>query len=159
MLVLLVASLVVGEFFFSASDINGPRYDPHTQWNELTLTIMLLEELWRDLIPEERIYFLKIVREIQANPTKAPSDCSMFITNMTLRLFVRIAIYYKVPTKAKHKKNYNEFLQQIASKPNLPTNRQLITKSMVKALDPELSQILFQSDGDVSPSTLFKYQV
>jgi hypothetical protein len=121
---------------------------------------MLLEELWRDLIPEERIYFLKIAREIQANPTKAsPSDCSMFITNMTLCLFVRIAIYYKVPTKARHQKNYNEFLQQIASKPNLPTNRQLITKSMVKALDPELSQILFQSDGDVSPSTLFKYQV
>jgi hypothetical protein len=120
---------------------------------------MLLEELWHDLTPQERVYFLKIVGEIQANPTKAPSDCSMFITNMTLQLFVRISIYYKVPTKAKHQKNYNEFLQQIATKPYLPTNRQLITKSMVTALDPELCQKLFQSDGDVSPFTLFRYQV
>jgi hypothetical protein len=144
-----------GIFFFSVSEINGERYDPSTQWNELTLTIMLLEELWHDLTLQERLYFLKIARDIQANPNKAPSDSCIFITNMTLRLFIRISIYYESP---KHEENFNMFLQKIAAKPHLPTNKQLITKSMLKSLDPDLLPRIFESDGDISPFTLFRFK-
>jgi hypothetical protein len=103
-------------FFFSASGIDGPKYDRHTQWNELTLTLQLLTDLWSQLSQLEKVYLLRKVGKIQANPDKAPSDCSMFLSNMTLRLFVRISIYYKLPRSKKKQKVYEDFLLAVAKK-------------------------------------------
>jgi hypothetical protein len=84
--------------------------------DELTLTLQLLTDLWSQLSQLEKVYLLRKVGKIQANPDKAPSDCSMFLSNMTLRLFVRISIYYKLPRSKKKQKVYEDFLLAVAKK-------------------------------------------
>jgi hypothetical protein len=145
-------------FFFSASAPEGSKYDRHSQWNELTLTIQLLSELWSQLLSKEKVFLLKIAGKIQADPNKAPSDCCMFVSNMTLWLFVRISFFYPLPgTKPKPKK-YEEFLLAIAKSKTLPWKKQLITESMINALDPRLCQCLFSHDEKFSPSELFNFK-
>jgi hypothetical protein len=110
-----------GVFFFAASDIDGPKYDRHSQWNELTLSVILLEELWTILNTNERIYFLKIVQKIQSNPEKAPSDCSAFLPNMTLRLFAYVSRRYTKPVQ--HNPQFESFLKKIARNRRIPEKK------------------------------------
>jgi hypothetical protein len=42
-----------GVFFFTSSEVDGPKYDGHSQWNELSLSVFLLEVLWREFTPNE----------------------------------------------------------------------------------------------------------
>jgi hypothetical protein len=127
-----------GVIFFAASEVDGSKYDRHVQWNELTLTVMLLEQLWAQLNPDERIYLLNIIHKINSNPDKGPSDCCAFLPNMTLRLYAFISRRHTVYGGNNDK--FQSFVQKIACKPNLHGTKQLITKKMIKTLDDNLME-------------------
>jgi hypothetical protein len=127
-----------GVIFFAASEVDGPKYDRHVQWNELTLTVMLLEQMWSQLTQNERMYLLNIIGQINSNPDKGPSDCCAFLPNVTLRLYAFISRRYTKSCETDEK--FQSFLQTIACKPKLHETKQLITKRMIQNLDDNLMQ-------------------
>jgi hypothetical protein len=87
-------------FFYAASPIQSHvRYDPDNQWNQVTLASAILLEVWSLVPVSERVMILEYIRSIQCNPKIAPSDTSLFVTNFTLRLFIRISVFLKCPKK------------------------------------------------------------
>jgi hypothetical protein len=116
MLVLQVQAIDAGLYFSFLPVVLMDQSITAIHSDELTLTLQLLTDLWSQLSQLEKVYLLRKVGKIQANPDKAPSDCSMFLSNMTLRLFVRISIYYKLPRSKKKQKVYEDFLLAVAKK-------------------------------------------
>jgi hypothetical protein len=124
--------------FFAASEVDGPKYDRHVQWNELTLTVMLLEELWSQLNHDERVYLLNMVHHINSDPNKGPSDCCAFLPNMTIRLYAFLSRRHN--NFGENNDKFQEFLRKIACQPNLHERKQLITKGMIRMLDDDLME-------------------
>jgi hypothetical protein len=99
---------------------------------------MLLEQLWSQLNPDERVYLLNIIHQINSNPDKGPSDCCAFLPNMTLRLYVFISRRHTKSCGNDDK--FQSFLRKIACKPIHLETKQLITRKMIRDLDNHLME-------------------
>jgi hypothetical protein len=143
-------------FFYAASSEGASMYDPQTQWNVVTLTSALTVELWKKINSLDRALLLEYIRRAQSNPKVAPSDTSIFITNLTIRLFVRLSMFLK--KFPQRNPRYIDFLQKLCQIDAIGSqhSKQYITKEMLNELDEDLIHQMFSTDPPGTAKDLFK---
>jgi hypothetical protein len=100
---------------------------------------------------------LEYIRCIQSDEDMAPSDTCLFVTNFTLRLFIRIALWLPTPHISSwlFQRKYISFLHQLSHVADISPAKQFISKNMVKELDPSLLGKMFQHDEKNSLLLIF----
>jgi hypothetical protein len=145
-------------FFYAAAPPGCfSTYDPETQWNQVSLTVAILVNIWPFILPIERGMILEYIRRVQSNPKIAPSDTSLFVTNYTMRLFIRISILLPSPRSGstEFKKRYIQFIFQLSHIPNISAPKQFITQAMIKKLDRNLPTLIFKHEGRKAAKSFF----
>jgi hypothetical protein len=136
-------------FFYAASPTPiTSLYEPDNQWNQVTLVSAILVDIWRHIPPIEWAVILEYIQCIQSGETIAPSDTCLFVTNFTLRLFIRISLFLPSPhaSNIAFQWKYVNFLHQLCNKDDISPAHQVITKKMVRELDPKLLDKMFKFD-------------
>jgi hypothetical protein len=146
-------------FFYAATPKKAPTYNSSVQFNQVTLTASILIAIWKDIQPLERAILLEYMRRIQSNHLIEPSDTSLFISNYTLCLFVRISLFLKhVGSRYRTRQTrYIQFLKELCQCQDINKRRQFITMHMIDKLDQSLIPKIFQYDGDEPPSQIFLF--
>jgi hypothetical protein len=100
---------------------------------------------------------LEYILCIQSDEDMAPSDTCLFVTNFTLRLFIRIALWLPTPHISSwlFQRKYISFLHQLSHVADISPAKQFISKNMVKELDPSLLGKMFQHDEKNSLLLIF----
>jgi hypothetical protein len=133
-------------FLYAASPKDAPTYNSSVQFNQVTLTASILTAIWKDIRPLERAILLEYMRRIQSNHLIGPSDTSLFLSNYTLRLFIRISLFLK-DVGSRHRTRqtrYIQFLKELCQCQDINKRRQFITMHMIDKLDQSLISKIFQ---------------
>lgn len=136
-------------FFYAASPTPiTSLYEPDNQWNQVTLVSAFHVDIWRHIPSIERAVILEYIQCIQSDETIAPSDTCLFVMNFTLRLFIRISLFLPSPhaSNIAFQWKYVNFLHQLCNKDDISPAHQVITKKMVRELDPKLLDKMFKFD-------------
>jgi hypothetical protein len=148
-------------FFYAASPTSGNLlYDPENQWNQATLCCTILLEVWESIPQLERALILEYIQTIQSDDKIAPSDTSLFVTNYTLRLFIRICLFLHFPNKGGSviQMKFQEFISKLSQIPDINPKKQFITAEMINDLDPSLLSTIFKIDEPGSSKDLFLFE-